>query len=376
MRKALCIGVIALFVMTPFLAFAAEFRAGDQPSVRSSETISGDVYMGGGNVTSSGTINGDLLAGGGTITVSGKVSGDIAAGGGTITITSEVTDDIRAGGGNITLQGRVGGDVVAGGGTVHIGGPGVGGDVVVGGGSIRVDAPVSGKIMVGGGDVYLNSTINGNVEVDADKLTLGSGAVLNGNLTYSSGREVITENGATVKGQTVFNKRQDVHKDRQAVAAIVSGFILWKLAALLVAALVVGLAFRRYAREITERVVNNTWSELGRGVAVLILMPITSVILLVTVVGIPLGIIGLLTFVVTMMVMWILSPIVLGSILSRYFFKHESHRITWQTILLGAIVFSIIDLIPFIGGLFNFALMLTVLGAALRLKWSIARDWR
>ncbi|MEK7649984.1 MAG: hypothetical protein AAB367_03460 [Patescibacteria group bacterium] len=371
-KKLLTLGVIGILTV-PLMTLAAEFRSGDQPSIQANESINGDMYIAGGSVASIGTVHGDLFAAGGSVVVSGNVDADLTVGGGNITIISNIADDARIGGGNITFQGSVGGDLFVGGGQVHIGGSRVGGDVVVGGGMVRIDAPVTGNVYVGGGEIYINAPIGGNVKIEADRLTLGSAARITGSLDYHGARELVRETGAEVAGEVRFTQRAD---KKELWLAFASAWFIGKFFALLASALLVGLFFRRYANEIIKRVASAPLRQIGSGLVIAILMPIISVAILFTIIGIPLGITGLLSFVIVMIFMWILSPIVVGSMLARYIRKREIHHTSWKTILLGVVVYTAVGAIPFVGKLIQIVILFAVLGAALRLKWNIAREWR
>ena len=87
-----------------------------------------------------------------------------------------VDHGVRSGFGDVTVRGRVGGKVKSGFGDIEVRGP-------VGG----VDA--------GFGDVYIDAPVSGDVDVDRGDLTLGSGAVLHGEVTCENG-EVVHEPGA------------------------------------------------------------------------------------------------------------------------------------------------------------------------------------
>lgn len=361
-------------LLVPLVSFAAEFRVGNQPGTNSGERITDDLYMAGGTVTSAGSVTGDVVAGGGNVVISGEVSGDVIAGGGNVTILSNVADDVRAGGGNVVVQGKVGGDAVIGGGQITLGGPGIGGDVAIGGGVIRVDAPVSGDVKIGGGDVYLNSTITGNIQLEAEKVTLGSKAVINGTLSYKASKELTREEGAVTNGQVTFTPRETKAVAAGVAAALVSVWVVGKFLALFVCALIMSLLLRRWSTELVSRAVERPFLELGRGLIVFAAMPVISVLLLVTILGIPFGIIGLIGYVAVLMFAWIMTPIVVGSVIYQYFSK--KWEVNWKTILLGAFAYSILGVIPFVGWAVQLALMLIVLGAHAALKLEIARHWR
>ncbi len=365
--------ILLLALLLPHAARAAEVRAGDQPSIGAEETVAEDVYIAGGNVLSAGRASADLIAAGGTILMSGNVGGDLTAAGGSVTVLGNVADDVRAAGGNLLLQGSVGGDVVLGGGQLTIGGS-VSGDLLAGGGTVRVDAPVSGDVRIGGGDVYLNSAISGNVEVYADKLTLGSGARIVGSLTYAAGKEATMEEGAVVSGEITFNKRERT-VSMGGIVAIISLALITTTLSQLAAALLLGLVFGRFAVRLVETAAAKPLLEVGRGLIICIVLPVASLMLLWSLIGIPLGILGLLLFATTIVYLWIMTPVLLGSFAYRSFFGGE-FDVNWKTILLGVFVYALLGLIPIVGWLAQFILMFLTLGALVKIKWEIAKEWR
>ncbi|OGI46568.1 hypothetical protein A2121_02890 [Candidatus Nomurabacteria bacterium GWB1_40_6] len=376
MKNFLKYGVIVLMLILPIISFSAEFKGGEQVSTGKSENIVNDLYMAGGSVISAGNIKGDLITAGGNIIISGDIEEDLIVGGGNINILSNIGDDVRAGGGTVILAGEVKGDVLLGGGQITISGSGVGGDVAIAGGVVNIDAPVAGDAFIAGGNIYINSLIKGDVKIEAEKITLGSNAVISGNLTYKSKTEIIKEEGAVVKGVVEFTPiTKDIVSTKLFVAAIFSAILLWKFLTLLVCALVVGLALKRFNREIVALATRRPLYELGRGVLVMIAVPVVSIILFMTLVGIPFGILGMLGFVITMIFAWILMPIVVGSVIYRYFSKKEL-EVSWKTILLGVLLVTILGVIPFIGWLIQAILMFITLGSVIALKMQIVKEWR
>ena len=253
--------------------------------------------------------------------VGGDVMGDVISGGGSVSIFSNVGDDVRVGGGTVIIQGKVVGDVILGGGQINISGEGVGGDVAIGGGDVSINAPIAGDLYVGGGNVYINAPVGGNVKIEAEKITLGSGAVLSGSLTYKAKKELIQETGAVVGGQVSFEERAEEKDAKTVLVAIFSAVILWKFLTLLVCALMVGLLLRRYGKEVVSIATKQPFHELGRGLVVMLVIPVVSIFLIVTLVGIPFGILGLIGFFALMILGWITAPIILGAVVYKYLLK-------------------------------------------------------
>jgi len=368
--------LLSVLFCVPLIASAAEFRVGEQPTLGASERTAGNFYIAGGNVTASGRVQGDIAAAGGNVLMSGPVSEDVAAAGGSITILSDVGGDERVAGGNIIIHGRIEGDLAAAGGQVQLSGAGVGGDVLWGGGTLRIDAPVAGNLELAGGDVFINAPVKGNVHFKGGTLTLGSGASIGGDLTYSSPKEAKIQEGAVIKGKTSYEPRSDVRKTaKTGILVLLSIAFLLKFLMTLAGALVLGLVFKRYAMALVNGVTSKPLLELGRGFAALILLPAASVIFLITVIGIPLGALGLIAFAGIVLFASIAAPILLGSIVRRWISKSAEYDITWTTILLGAVLFTLLTFVPFVGWLAKFALILMTIGMAVKIKWDIVKNW-
>lgn len=358
MKKLLIYVLIWGVFISPNLAIAAEFRTGENIFIGKSEKIINDVYIAGGSVNSSGFITGDLITAGGSIIINGDVSSDVIAAGGNINILSNVGDDVRLAGGTIILGGKIGGDLILGGGQVNISGDGILGDVII-----------------GGGNVYINAPIGGNVMIEADKVTLGSLAVISGNLTYRATKELIKEEGAVVKGVIDFKLRDNKSISSKFSTTIFSEVFLWEFLTLLACAFLIGLTLRRYNKEIIILTISQPFHLLGKGILTLIIFPLVFILLFVTLIGIPLGLLGLLGFIILLIFSWIMVPIILGSIIFRYFFKKEL-EISWKTIFFGALIYSIIGIIPFLGVLLKMVLILITLGALITFKWRVIKEWK
>jgi len=241
-----------------------------------------------------------------------------------------------------------------------------------------VDAPVGGNMQLAGGEVVINSHVRGNVSFKGQKLTLGKDAVIGGNLDYSAQKEATMEVGAVVKGQTNFEQLKNAppKMSGKGIIAFLSLVFLGKFLSLLVFALALGLFFNRYSAVLVGNAVTQPLLEMGRGLIVLIVLPVVSVMLLVTLIGVPLGLLGLVAFATLLLIASPLAAIILGSVLHKWMFKPAEYQIAWQTILLGAVVYTLLGLIPILGGIAKFVLVLLAIGSMMKIKWDIAKGWR
>ncbi len=367
---------LAVSLAYPAAAWSFEFVGGDQASLPA-EQIEDDVYIFGGNVNSTAEVVGDLVAGGGNVLIDGSVSQDLFVGGGSITIIGDVGDDLRVGGGNVSITGSIGGDLIIGGGQVQITGETIAGDLAVAVGTLMLNTPVQGDASIAGGQVTINSAIAGNVSFKGERLTLGPNATISGNLSYESPQELSAEEIARVSGEVSYapiSERTDRVRDG-AWAIFSLAYLVWFLA-WFAAALILSLVFKRFSLELVSTALTRPWHELGRGFLALIAIPIASVILLVTVIGLPLGILGLISYVALLILSFIFTSVIIGSLLNRWIWKPETYRVNWWIILLGAIVSALLGFIPVVGWIIRLGFFLITLGAIVKTKTASLRAWR
>jgi cytoskeletal protein CcmA (bactofilin family) len=371
MKKALYIAV-AVALIVPLVGFAATVKGGKSYSLAKGETITDDLYAAGGNVTIAGNVMGDAVVSGGMVIVTGNIQQDVLIAGGNLSVLGPVGDDVRAAGGNITISAPVAGDVLAAGGQVVIAsGADVGKDAVLAGGSITIDGHVKGKVDASGGEVTINGTVDGNVSIKSGRVILGEHAVINGSLSYQSLKQATIATGAVIKGQTNYQQLQGASRGQIARARIFGG--IFKVIMLFISAWVLHLIFRRRSTKVIARPIATFWWHLLWGFISIIIIPIAAVILMVTVVGIPLGIITLIGYFLLLALSWIITPVIIGSLVYMWWEKSRASgnttmvpRVNWETILLGVLVFTIVGYIPVIGWLVNCVFMLVAFGTLVK----------
>ena len=375
-----------------------KFRTGQEVTVGKGEVIVHDLYAAAGSVDILGTIEGDLVAAwgvvdvigpvdgdvvaaGGSVNLNGSVGGDVFASGGDVDITGSVSDDVRVAGGSVRVDAVVGKDVLAGGGSVTIGsGATVAGDLIVGAGSARVDGMVQGDALLGVGEATIGGTVKGNVEMIGDRLTLASTSRVEGDLTYTSERELALETGAQVLGATVRKVRTTrllwfiEVESSGAVRAVewVIARVQWFVGTMIVALLVLWLApvTLRAAR---DTIVDSPWRTLGLGAMLLIAVPIAVVIVafFALVVGgfaaVPVVAVPVTAYVALLMLTSPVIALLLGGYALRL--ANRGSPPAWQSIAAGAIILSLIGAIPYLNVIAFILALLFGFGAWLLLAY-------
>lgn len=199
-----------------------KFRSGDEIIVPANETVQGDLYLSGGDITVNGPVNGDLFIAGSNVVVNGDVKGDLYAVGGQIELNGQVDGDVAAAGGDITLsRGRVSGDARLAGGTVSVLNT-VAEDLLVGTGTLDVgqNARVGGDLIFGAGTAKVGGAVSGAIIGSADSYsrsgTVGGSERVNINETQG-------EEPAPTSAEAIFDRVRTL-----ATLLLVGALIVWR----------------------------------------------------------------------------------------------------------------------------------------------------
>ena len=196
-------------------------------------------------------------------------------------------------------------------------------------------------------------------------------AVIEGDLHTFGGNEPVIEEGAIVRGSVVHRAAADKMEDKG------SRFLLlaWvrSVVALFVVALVMIYGARRFTSQAIETVRHRSGKSLLTGILWLILFIPASILLLVTLVGIPLAVGGLLITGLMCLAATGASAVWLGRWVLGKISKESGSELTWVHALIGAVVYKGIQLLPGLGGVLTFILTLFFFGATFLTLLTIVR---
>lgn len=367
MKKLLLILLPLLFLIITPVAFAqSNFRNNEVSTLSRNETINKDYFATGEKVTLSGTVNGDAYLAGGTITVDGTVNGDLLVAGGNINITGNVKGDIRVAGGDINIDGTVGGNITTLGGAIRVDDDSeVSGSMVAGGGNVEVFGPIGKGITAGAGSLMIANKVGGDVVTGVGQLDLASDAQVAGNLQYMSEEKAGIADGASVSGsikQQMPPKGPDEKDKKALLAGAAVGFAVFKFLSLLAIGSLLLWALPVFMKNASVAMVKKPLQSLGVGFLVLILTPILAVILMVTVIGLPLGLVALLGYFFLLYISKVFAALAVGE---RVLGPKQNR---YLSLALGLLILILVLFIPVLGGLVDFMAMLLGLGAAVMTK--------
>jgi cytoskeletal protein CcmA (bactofilin family) len=367
--------LLAVVVALPSVGHAFEIRrTEDGPvTVAADETINDTLLAMGQTVTIDGTINGDLLAFGQSVTVRGNVSGNVVTAAQSVTIEGTVGGTVLGAGEGVKLENaRVGRDFYGFGNGVEIAsGTNVAGNAMGFGATIDVDGRVGIDLKgFGGNTVTVGGAVERNFDGAANTVTVESTARVGGNVTghVANAGDLKVESGALIGGATSEKLGEREHRrDRNNYLTFDYYFgQVVRLAGMFVTGLLL-LWLVPVLREVSLPDAAAALRSFGIGLAAAVTLPVAAIIVCITVVGIPLGI---LTFVLGAIGLFF-SKAIMAQIIGRGVLRNRPTPPHYAlTLFVGVVIVIVAVNLPWIGGLANLILTLTGFGIIVSLIYA------
>jgi cytoskeletal protein CcmA (bactofilin family) len=327
--------------------------------------VDDDLYLAGGQVDLYATVDGDAVVAGGQLHLEGDVAADVIAAGGKIDLRGRVGDDARIAGGDVRVSAAVGDDLIAAGGRIHLSPvSSIGGRAWLSGGEVRVDGQVAGQLRASGGRVVITGSVNGDVELWADEIIIDQAAVIAGKLHYRSANAASIADGARIGGGVVHTP---VDVDIRPFIAGAVFAMLALLASLIITAVVLYLLFPAFSVRVSRSVGDEPWLSLLTGLAVFAGVPLLIVILFSSAIGVWLALILLALYLVMLLAGYFAGALFIANAGLGMLHRDEAGRAVRAAALsIAMTALAIVNLVPLLGSLLNWAVLLAGLGALSR----------
>ena len=302
-------------------------------------------FIGGNNVNNKATIDGISFGFGNNVASNGKVTYGVYAGN-VININENVEKDLFVAGNNITISdGAV-----------------LGRDAFIAGSTINIYADVARDLRAGGSIVSLKGvTIGGDAIIDAERIVLDENTTITGKLSYPTNAEIQGLNLATI-GSVETRIVEDVDIEETVGAFNTYIFVTW-----LIAAIVTMLILLSVCPGLKDKL-NKTKVEASeifktsmKGLIVLIVVPVVVLFTLFTGLLTPVSLIVLSLYCICIYLSSLFAAYVIGYTIMLKGFKVKKDRYV-LSIMLGIVLVRLLCLIPIIGGLLSFVLLIYGLG--------------
>lgn len=371
---------------TVCLAFVSFAWAADAADAQASARVGADSVMFGGRLRVDQPVAGDLIAAGGQLDLDAPVAGGAMLAGGKLRVTARIAEAVYAAGGQVTLDAPIGRHMRVAGGQVELGPQAtVGGNVTVFGGQVTLRGAVNGAVTVAGGRVLIDGPVAGDVVSHAGRLTLGPNARLAGKLSFRSGDALERDPSAQVTGaierqtmplsdvggaassaQLGPASGEDRGWDRRAREWAAPG--LWTVGLMLLAAVLVVVLPATSARVAQAVRTRFGWSVL-LGFIALVCIPVSALLLALTIVGIPLALVAVLLYPALLLLGYTGASLALGQWALLRARPAAAAQRGWRIVAAVAAVFvlALLGSVPYVGGLVALLAMLAGVGAMLLL---------
>ncbi|MFC6976551.1 polymer-forming cytoskeletal protein [Halomicroarcula sp. GCM10025709] len=282
----------------------------------------------------------------GTIIVRGTVTGDISGAAGTILVTD---------------GGTVGGDISAAAGTVRIDGT-VGGNVNVASGTVEIgeSAQIGGNVEAGANYLIVDGQIDGDVRAGAETITVGPSAVVGGEFRYDA-ETFNRDPDATIQGAVVRDRSIGQSAGPEFGTLDIPSWlgVVYGLVANLLLGVVLLAVFPQFSAGVADRVSNRPVWTGGVGFLVLVAVPIALLVLAITIVGLPLSVVGAIAFGIAVWVSVVYGQFAVG----WWALGLADTENRWLALVVGLVGFAVLGAVPVIGGLFELLAFLLGMGA-------------
>ena len=366
--------VAAVFVCGTFAAtslYAAEFRLDEDVQIDVTDRLTENLYLMGETVTMHGSTTDDVMALGKDVFVTGGVEKDVFAAGALVGITGTVYEDVRAVGAEVTIGGRVDGDILAAGGAVVLDQSlNASSTVRIFGDHVVANGVFHDNVAIWAGSVELQGDFRGDVTIHTDRsIVVNDNARIAGSFTYSAPKKAIISENTTIIGTTTFtDPREGDDEPRGGMSGMLAAFVgtisLFSFISFLIASILCVTLFPKFSERMVLYELGNGGTAVLLGLGSWIGLAFISVLLILSLIGMIVGL-GLGAFFIALALLAnVLSSIMAGALLSNLI-KREA-IVDWRWTMMGAAILELIKFIPIVGWILNVLLILSMMGAMVK----------
>lgn len=336
----LCLSIGCLLFTTKVQALETKEYFNSAENVTENVNINHSYFTSGNNVNSKSQVQGIHLIAGNNLELQGT-SEYLLTAGNVINIDNTVERDIFVAGNaiNIGKQSSIGRDLFAAGNT------------------LTISANLSGNSFLAGNTINIDAdTINGDITISAKEINIASNTIINGTLKYNS--DATFNSNTTNIGEVKTYETKNI--DENTVLSVLNDFV-YALLTFVFLGFAINLLFPGIFKSLDKKlsaneIFNNTWN----GLLFMFAVPIVSIILLATIIGVPIGIISLLIYVIMLYLSVLISSTYLGKLITKKIF--DKKQSPYLEIFIGCILTKLVSLIPIVSVIYTIFLVLFGLG--------------
>lgn len=306
--------------------------------------------------------NSSVAAAGQSIETTGTVKGALATAGNNIKFKG-TSDYAFIAGNDININGTINNDGFIAGNIITFESDAViKRDTVIAGNDVELSGSFSRNVSVYASKVSVKgANIKGNLKIYSENITVDSASIINGTLYYPEDSKYRVNEGAQIGNAEKTPAIQT--EDEENYFATLSAKI-WSFLGLALIFAAISLFFPGIFDKINEKYEKFEVSEavevFTKGLVVLILVPVVALLLCLTMIGIPLGIILLIVYGLSIYLSTIFTSYLIGYKVWQKVFNKEAHVLFFG--LIGLFILLILELIPGVRTLVSIICVLVGLG--------------
>ncbi|RJQ26564.1 MAG: hypothetical protein C4589_09560 [Peptococcaceae bacterium] len=367
-RRLKMILLVTLLLLLPAASTqAVVYRGGEAISVTSEEKIKGPLFIAGKVVEINGDVDGDVFAAGEQVNLKGSVSGDVFAAAQEINITGQISGDARLAARAVYFSGKTGSSMSIAAQSVNfLEQSSLGKDLMLAAERAFLFGTIGRQLLGTMDTAVISGSVGDDVNLSGvNTLEIKDTARLKGNLIYTSPVRGQVAPGAVVNGQEFWTQKTVAAPEKKKPDYVfpfllfIGGLALWGAGYLL---------HRDTWDFLGQAVTEKTGLTMLTGLLILIAAPVAGILLMITVIGLPVGFLLLAGYAIILY----LSKIIVADSLG----KAAGRRFGWQVhpfwpFLLAFVLIALLVRVPYIGFIFTLAVFCAGLGgtAALLTNW-------
>ncbi len=330
---------------------ALAFVAGLGHSAEDRDTQAGNVYMAGAEVRVDRAVNRDLVAAAGRIEVLEPIAGDAVFGAGALDVRASIGEGLRAAAGVITVTSTVHGDLLLVGGHIELAPTAeIRGEAWMAASRVSVSGRALSGLKLYAREITIAGEVNGPLELSGRHIRVLSTARIHGDIEYSSSEEIRIDPAARISGQVSRATNTIDISNPLADVPILKALRPLLLAGLLAAGLLLYGLFPRFTEHASTLMREAPVRTLGLGTAVFFSVPPVAVLLVITIIGIPVGVLLGAFYAVALLAACVVSCFFIGDAMARTVRQSpRSRRARMVLLTLGLVILSFVATLPYIG---------------------------
>ena len=340
-KKLLSLIALLSLLLVPICSVRADdyFKAND--NVSDSEVVNHSLFMAGNGVKSNGKVNGISFLAGNSVEVSGTTSYGFI-GGNIVTIKGEIENDAFLAGSNVIIDKEAT----------------IGRDVFIAANEVTINADIKGNAFIAGSIINLNNiTINGDLKVTTSQLVISDDVTITGKLVINEDAKINNESSLKSASKETYRYEIQTEDVSNVLISILTTFFTGIVLTLLIPKVFKKLDYKLQIEDVFKKILY--------GLATLIFIPVIFIILLMLRVGVSVGAILIMLYIISVMLAKIFASYVIGKELYTKAFKQKDN--IYLDMLIGIAVVEVIALIPAAGPIVTFFVFAYGLGLITRL---------